>query len=128
MKKIITCILLICMLLTAVSCSGYSATMLVRSTWDNECKVSFGSLTGVVDIDATVKRTDGYIYYDAELASGEVSVYCKINGGEKQRLFTIHSGEKLEARAAQVAVGDKVTFYIEASEKARDGDFEFDFE
>ncbi len=133
MKRILAFILAILTAFSLFSCSpyksSYSATMLVKTSHNDECGVHFGTLKGtlVLNTKVTDEDTDGTIHYEAELDVGEISVYYDVDG-TKNLLFTIKGGEEVDGRAGSVAKGDKVIIIIETNGKAENGEIEIDFD
>lgn len=119
MKKIISLLLIIVLIFTLVSCSGYissySALGLVKSSFGNKCETSFFSLNGtlVFNLRAPSEGDEGDIYFSATLTKGTISVYYDIFG-VKEPLFTISGGESIEEHRGYIEEGKRVDIIIEA--------------
>ena len=120
MKRLITVILLLSMMLTLCCCdrvvSSYSAIGLVRSQSAHECESSFYSLNGRLVFKIKPAREGGEISYSLRADKGEIRLSYDIDG-EMVELGTVSGGESLEGVGSFVNGGVMVYVIIEA-EKA----------
>ena len=125
MKKIISCIMVISLLITLCSCgkytSSYKAIGLVRSNTSHSCKASFLSLEG--QLVFKIKKSDtgeaeGDIRYSIQVDEGEIRLYYDIYG-TKEELARVKAGESVDACGGYVESGKPVYIIIEASEKTK---------
>ncbi len=124
MKKIISVIMALTLLLSLSSCSkyvsSYSAIGLARSNTSHSCKASFHSLKGqlVFKIKKSDSGKEGDISYSITAQEGEIALYYDIYG-TKQELARVGKGESVNARGGYIEGGHTVYIIIEATQKAR---------
>lgn len=104
--------------------SSYVTTMCVTSNTSTKAKVSFSTLKGTMVYKLKCDGEKGReLTYTASLESGNAKVYYDCDG-TKRELFTIRSGEKVDASLKDLPKG-KIYVIIETDGKVSDGDFEF---
>lgn len=124
MKKIITFITILALMLTLTSCDAYtssfSAVGLVRSNTSHSCETSFYSLEGqlVFKLKKSDVGAEGEISYSIQVEEGEVRLYYDIYG-VKEELATVKAGESVDDKGGYVEGGKTVYIIIEAAEKSR---------
>ncbi|MGM9632355.1 MAG: hypothetical protein ACI3XL_04610 [Eubacteriales bacterium] len=133
MKKIISVLLVLIMLLSLTSCEGYSATMLVKVNTNDYCSANWGTLEGTLVLNTTKKSgtAESAIHYTASLEEGELTVYYYVRlPGDKQKieLFTIKGGESIEDRGGYVEMNNNIQVIIETNGKTKGGSIKIDFE
>lgn len=124
MKKLISLIMAIVIILSLSSCddyvSSYSAIGLVRSNTSHGCEASFHSLSGtlVFKISKSHRGEEGDIKYTLDVEVGEVNLYYDCYG-VKEKLARATAGEKIEACGGYVEGGHTVYIIIEAEDGSR---------
>ena len=124
MKKIITFITILSLMITLSSCDIYTnsfqAIGLVRSNTSHSCKASFLSLEGqlVCKLKKSDAGAEGEISYSIQVEEGEVRLYYDIYG-VKEELATVKAGESVEDKGGYIEGGKTVYIIIEATEKSR---------
>ena len=124
MKKILSVVLMLAMLLLLCSCdryvSSYKAVGLVRINDSHSCEVSFYSLEGqlVYKLKKSQSGAEGDISYSLEVEEGEVTVYYDIYD-VKEELAHASAGETTQGRGGYVEGGHTVYIIIEAKAGAR---------
>ncbi len=124
MKKILSWIMILSLLMTLSSCStytsSYNAIGLVRNQTSHSCKASFYSLEG--ELVFKLKKSDvgaeGEISYSIQVEEGEIKLYYDIYG-VKEELVTVKAGESIEDKGGYVEGGKTIYIIIEAAEKSR---------
>ena len=130
MKKRVTLVIVLAMVLAlclaGCETNGYMATMLVRTTVNDKYSVKFGSLEGKLNEQIKSPGSSATMKYSGKLEEGELTVYLKVDGTEKE-LFTISGGEE---KSGSVQVGKKGWFnvIISTDGKCKKGEFHFDME
>ncbi len=123
MKKLISILILISLMLSLCSCdeyvSSYKAVGLVRSNSSHGCQTSFHSLDGmlVFKIKKSDKGSEGDIGYSVTVDEGKVDLYYDAYG-VKEKLTSVKAGESVTDRGGYVEGGFTVYIIIEAT-KAR---------
>ena len=127
MKKVAILIcLLLALVLTFSSCSGYSssykALFLVRSQQEDTVTVSFSSLEGRLVQKLRCKEGQTLLTWSAKLGEGKITVSYD-NGDGKEELFTLEDG----GTAAFFAGVDLGTVYLilETDGVCKEGNFTF---
>ncbi|MBQ7343442.1 MAG: hypothetical protein IJW53_01615 [Clostridia bacterium] len=124
MKRLISFILLLSLLVSLCSCdeyvSSFSAVGLVRSNTSHSFETSFLSLEGqlVFKIKKTEKGTEGDINYSVKVDEGELNLYYDIYG-TKELLANVKAGESVDSSGGYIEGGKTVYFIIEATEGTR---------
>ena len=124
MKKIISSIMVLTLLLSLCSCdryvNSYSAVGLVRSQTSHSCRAEFRSLNGqlVFKLKKTDKGEGGHILYTVRVEEGKINLYYDTDG-EKHLLETATSGELITAEKGDIVGGQPVYIIIEATEKTK---------
>ena len=124
MKKIITFITILSLMLTLSSCDTYTSSFhaigLVRSNNSHSCETSFYSLEGqlVFKLKKSDVGAEGEISYSIQVEEGEVRLYYDIYG-VKEELATVKAGESVEDKGGYIEGGKTVYIIIEAAEKSR---------
>ena len=124
MKKIVSVILLLTLILTFCSCgryvSSYSAVGLIRSQTSHSCEASFYSLKGqlVFKIKSPSSEEICELQCDAKAEEGEITVYYDVDG-TKQDLVRVKAGEAIDDFDTYVEGGKTVYIIIEAADKSR---------
>ena len=124
MKKIISIIIALSMLLVMCSCgryvSSYMALGLMRNQTTHSCFASFQSLEGqlVFEIKKSDVGTEGEINYSVQLEKGEIRLYYDIYG-TKEELAHVKAGESIENSGGYVEGGKPVYIIIEATDSAK---------
>ncbi len=125
MKKIISCIMMLSLLITLCSCSKYTSSYkaigLVRSNTSHSCEASFHSLEG--QLVFKIKKSDsgtaeGDISYSIQVDEGEIRLYYDIYG-TKEELVQVKTGASVDGNGGYVESGKPVYIIIEASEKTK---------
>ena len=128
MKKIITFIAALLILLSAAGCnrgysSNYMAMGLVESNPSGTAFMSFMTFSGTKVLTLN-SSAEGYIKYSAHLTEGSVTVYY--DGGEgKTELFSVGEGGSLESSGGHIEKGT-VYIIVEAEGSCRDGYLRFE--
>lgn len=137
MKKLISGLLVIAMLVAFTSCAGfsskYSATMLVRSNQNDSCFASWSTLDGTLVLNTTKKAgsQEGDIHFTASLEEGELTVYYYVRSDrDKQRnfLFQLKGGETIDSRGGYIEANRDIQIIIETNGKTTGGSIQIDFE
>ena len=124
MKKALSFIMILALLLTLCSCSKYKSSYmaigLVRSQTSHSCETSFYSLQGqlVFKIKKSDSGKEGDISYSVSLEEGELCVYYDIYG-TKQSLAHVEAGENISARGGYIEGGKTVYIFIEGTDGAK---------
>lgn len=124
MKKIITFITILALVLTLTSCDTYTSSFnaigLVRMNTSHSCETSFYSLEGqlVFKLKKSDVGAEGEISYSIQVEEGEVRLYYDIYG-VKEELATVKAGESVDDKGGYVEGGKTVYIIIEAAEKSR---------
>ena len=124
MKKIITFLTVLSLMITFSSCdtytSSFSAIGLVRMNTSHSCETSFYSLEGqlVFKLKKSDVGAEGEISYSIQVEEGEVRLYYDIYG-VKEELATVKAGESVEDKGGYIEGGKTVYIIIEATEKSR---------
>lgn len=124
MKKALSFIMILALLLTLCSCSKYKSSYmaigLVRSQTSHSCETSFYSLQGqlVFKIKKSDTGKEGDISYSVSLEEGELCVYYDIYG-TKEELVSAKAGDTLTGSSGYIEGGKTVYIIIEATEKSR---------
>ena len=124
MKKFISIIITLSLLLIFCSCgsyvNSYSALGLVKSQTSHSCNTSFLSLNGrlVFKLKCPHKSTDGNIKYSVQVDKGELYLYYDYLG-VKEELAHVKAGETVENIGGYVEAGKSVYIIIEATETAK---------
>ena len=124
MKKIITFITILALMLTLSSCDTYTSSFnaigLVRINTSHSCETSFYSLEGqlVFKLKKSDVGAEGEISYSIQVEEGEVRLYYDIYG-VKEELATVKAGESVDDKGGYVEGGKTVYIIIEAAEKSR---------
>jgi hypothetical protein len=124
MKKLVSLIILLTMLLSLCSCgeyvSSYSALGLVKSQTSHSCEASFLSLNGklVFKLKKSDAGKEGDISYSVQVEKGEINLYYDIYGS-KQELAHVVAGENVTSRGGYIEGGKTVYIFIEATGGAK---------
>ena len=125
MKKFLSCLLIVSLLVALCACSGYvnsyQAIGLVRSQSLHRCEASFHSLEGRLVFQLKKPNsgaTEGDISYSIQVDEGELRLYYDIYG-TKEELAHVKAGETVSARGGYVESGKTVHIIIEATEKTK---------
>ncbi len=124
MKKLITFITVLSLMLTLCSCDKYTnsfyAIGLIRSNTSHSCETGFYSLEGqlVFKLKKSDVGAEGEISYSIQVEEGEIKLYYDIYG-VKEELVTVKAGESVEDKGGYVEGGKPVYIIIEATEKSR---------
>jgi hypothetical protein len=124
MKKIISLVLSILLLVSLSSCDGYvssyKALGLIKSQTSHSCSAQFYSLDGqlVFKVKKSGKGEEGSIHISAEVEEGEIYVYYDIYG-VKEELAHLTAGESVDENRGYVESGKKVYIIIETVGSAR---------
>ena len=125
MKKIISVITSILLLLSLCSCqryvSSYSAIGLVKTQTSDSCRAKFTSLKGqlVFKLQSSDNSKSGRILYTVELDEGAINLYYDADG-EKIQLDEVRSGEMISGEGL-IVVGDKPIYIIIESKEGAKG-------
>ncbi len=131
MKRLTAIIILVCTVLTLVSCdgikfSGGTRTMFSESNVNGTYKCKWGTMQGTHEA-VIRKNTSGEsaIYYSASLDEGEFSVYCESSYTDGEALmFTVKGGETVESTFGYVEKGDRIDITIRTNGKTKGGALE----
>lgn len=132
MKKIISIVLAISMLLLVFSLTGcYKSsgvgTMLITSNKNNSASMQFYVFEGTKAFNLKItNKNEGTLKYHAEVLVGSATVYYDING-TKQELCKVSAGDVIES-SIDFSEKGKLWIIIETSEKCYDGNFTFNIE
>lgn len=124
MKRIISSIVLLSLIISLSSCgkytSSYKAIGLIRNQTSHSCYASFHSLEGqlVFKIKKSESGKEGDISYSIQVDEGEIRLYYDIYG-TKEELANVKAGESVENSGGYVEGGKSVYIIIEATEKAK---------
>lgn len=124
MKKLISIIMSMTLLLSLCSCdryvSSYSAIGLIRSQTSDSCHAEFISLNGQLVFKLKNNNTDkvGQILYSIKAEEGEINLYYDIDG-EKLLLDAAGSEEVTVSGSADIFGNQPIYIIIEAKEKAK---------
>lgn len=124
MRKLISLILVLSLILTLCSCgkyvSSYQAIGLVRNQTSHSCNASFHSLNGqlVFKLKRSEKGTEGNISYLVQVEKGEICLSYDIYG-TKEELTRVKEGESVEDRGGYVEGGFTVYIIIEAEKNSK---------
>lgn len=133
MKKIISIVLAITMLLLVFSLTGCGyrssgvGTMMITSSKSNSASLKFYVFEGTKAFNLKItNKNEGTLKYHAEVLVGSATVYYDING-TKQELCKVSAGDVIES-SIDFSEKGKLWIIIETSEKCYDGDFSFTIE
>lgn len=120
MKKLLSLVVLVCILLALGGCekytSSYQAIGLVRSNNSHSCEVSFLSLEGQLVYKLKKSESgEGDIGFSVSVEEGEVAVYYDIYD-VKQELVRVTAGGSVTDRGGYIEGGHTVYIIIEAAE------------
>ncbi len=124
MKRIISSIILLSLIISLSSCgkytSSYKAIGLIRNQTSHSCYASFHSLEGqlVFKIKKSDSGKEGDISYSIQVDEGEIRLYYDIYG-TKEELANVKAGETVENGGGYVEGGKSVYIIIEATEKSK---------
>ena len=126
MKKILSLVVAVFMLLTLAGCSEYSsnykAVGIVHLNETSSAFMSFYSFDGRIVFK--LKSTgEGDIKYSAKLESGSAKVYYDFYG-TKTELFSISGGNEINSHNGYIEAGT-VYVIVETDGKCQNGDFNF---
>ena len=134
MKKIISVITSILLLLSLCSCgeyvSSYSAIGLVKSQTSHSCHAEFISLKGqlVFKLKKSDRGESGHILYTVKVEEGEINLYYDTDG-EKVLLENATSGEFITEGNGNIVGGQPVYIIIETVGRAKGSVYvELDYE
>lgn len=127
--KVLAVLLAILLCISFSGCSeyasGYSAVGLIRSNNGTSASMSFMQFEGSHSFK--LKCTgEGDIHYTAKLDEGQLKVYYDF-GGTKTELFSLSSGEEVDAHGGHVESGT-VYIIVETDGICNNGSFEFNFD
>jgi len=129
MKKKTGLAMILILVLTGVLLTGckyashYSAIMLITTNTSEKVYLSFSSISGTYVGTLKCKDEPGTLQYSAEIEEGSATVYVDYDG-DKEELFTINAGEKIDSTLEDLKKGKKYII-VETSETCEDGKFEF---
>lgn len=124
MKKIVSLIMALLLLLSLTSCdkyvSSYKALGLVRNQTSDSCDARFYSLEGqlVFKLKAPASGQEGELRYSVEVDEGEIHLYYDAYD-VKQELAHVQAGESVMSRGGYIESGRTVYVIIEATGKAK---------
>ena len=124
MKKLISIVLTIILLISLCSCDKYTSSFravgLVKTNTSHSFETSFYSLDGqlVFKVKKSGKGEEGSIHISAEVEEGEIYVYYDIYG-VKEELAHLSAGESVDENRGYVESGKKVYIIIETVGSAR---------
>ena len=133
MRNITTKLLLALIVLTGVllvGCSDnprrskYNAIGLVTTNTQEKGSISFHQFKGRYVLKLRCSNDGQLLSYNASLKTGNVKVYCDIDGMDRELLFELNDGDE----ATSFYTGTKrgaIYIIIESSDKSFDGRLEF---
>lgn len=124
MKKVISVIMILSLLLVLCSCSryinSYSALGLVKNQTSDSCSASFLSLKGrlAFRLNDSFEGSNGNIKYNVQVDKGELYIYYD-SCGTKEELAHVKAGETAQGLGYYTDEGKPVYIIIEATETAK---------
>ena len=130
MKKLLSLVLCIALLLSATSCdyvSSYKALMFIRQERGDNATISFSRLEGTYVIKLKLKGEgqEGSIKCTASLGEGEINVYYD-SLGVKEFLFNLKAGESIDERRGYFESEHTVYIIVETVTPAKEGKISID--
>lgn len=131
MKKALSIVLCIALLLSVTACSGYvsgyKAFMFVREERGDHASISFSGFEGtyVMKLKMKGEGQEGDIHCKASLTEGEINVYYDWLG-TKELLFNLKAGESIDERLGYIESGHTVHIIVETVTPAKEGKISID--
>ena len=127
MKKLLTVVLVACLLFSLAGCSAYrshyKAVGFVHSNTPGSAFMSFYEFDGTMVFNLKNKNTGEKLNYSAKLETGTVTVYYDTNG-TKTELFRLGTGGQIASLLDLPSTG-KICIIVETDGKCSNGDFRF---
>jgi len=121
MKRIVSSIIALTLLLSLCSCGGYTSSYkavgLVRNNTSHSCQASFLELEGrlVFKLRKSASEGEGDISYTVTAEEGEITLFYDAYG-IKEELARVRGGDSVSSRGGYVEGGRTVYIIIEATE------------